>query len=154
HDPNEVGLFLSMLGFLCLYQLTDLKIGALRFLWFFPIGVFLYALSLTASRGGLLSLLVGLVVFAIYKFKSQKAIYFLMLVIPLLFVGLAGRQTSISTQAGTAQTRFGLWDDWFQEFRQNPVVGVGPGIGAEVKKDGKVDWLGTKHCAHNSYLQP
>lgn len=155
HDPNEVGVFLSMLGFLCLYQLTDAKAGAARFLWLIPIGVFLYSLALTSSRGGLLSMMVGVCVFAVYKFRAQKAIFFLMLVIPLIFIAFAGRQTTISAGEETAQTRFGLWEDWFEEFRYHPFFGVGPKIVSDSSKGGgPQNWMGEKHVAHNSYLQP
>ncbi len=172
HDPNEVAVFLSMLTFLCAYQLTDKKAGVARYLWLLPIAVFLFSIFLTRSRGGLLSLLTGMTVFALYGFRPKdvgsailgggrrgrvpvKGFFFLAVSVPVLLVAAGSRQTDISSQTGTMQTRFGLWSDWLQEFRQNPVVGVGPKIiSQEAAPDAVVSYEPTKHCAHNSYLQP
>jgi putative inorganic carbon (HCO3(-)) transporter len=164
HDPNEVGVFLSMLTFLSGFLFTNKQAGVARLFWLLPMGVFLFCVSLTASRGALLSLLTGMAAFAIYGFPSRdglsrvpiKGLVFLGVTVPVLLLALGGRQTDISTSASTAQTRFGLWSDWLQDFRGNPVFGVGPTIassaGAPDSFSKLGDW-GGKQCAHNSYLQ-
>lgn len=169
HDANEAGVFCGVLTFLCGYQLGNRRLGLLRVLWIAPIGVFLYALYLTQSRGGLLALMVGMTAFALYGFQPKTppslgapppkripvaGLAFLLVAIPLVLILFAGRQTDVSTNATTAQTRFGLWSDWLQDFRDNPLFGVGPKIlSTELKPDetGRPD--GWKLLAHNSYLQ-
>jgi len=74
------------------------------------------------------------------------------LVLPLLFLGFAGRQTSISLSSGTGNSRIGLWSDWMDEFRAHPVIGISPKVISEVV-DTKAPGATVKHCAHNSYLQ-
>ncbi|MEI7686374.1 MAG: O-antigen ligase family protein, partial [Planctomycetota bacterium] len=167
HDANEVGVFVSVLTFLCGYQLTNKKLGMLRFLWSVPIGIFLYSIFLTMSRGGLLAFLTGLTLFSLYAFRpklsyagaprksSMMGLVFLGLAVPLVLIAFGGRQTEISTNATTAQHRFGLWSDWLQEFRENPLIGVGPKIMSTDINPETMAFVGDrKLLAHNSYLQP
>lgn len=171
HDANEVGVFSSVLIFLSGFKLMNKSAGASRLLWAIPIGIFLCALFLTQSRGGLLALLVGLTVFAIYGFQPKTDLaslvsgsrrkppmmgfVFLALAVPVILIAFGGRQTDISTNANTAQTRFGLWSEWLQEFRYNPVVGVGPKVLSTDVNPETVGYIGDrKLLAHNSYLQP
>jgi O-antigen ligase len=166
--PNEVAVFLSVLTFLCGYQFNNKKIGLARFLWLVPIGLFLFCIFLTRSRGGLLALLAGLVVFAIYASRQANApalaasaapprkspimsILLLACVIPMLLL-VGGRQTEISTNTNTAQTRFGTWSDWLLDFRYNPIIGVGPRLGPRADRDHAAG-LEDRLLAHNSFLQ-
>lgn len=165
HDANEVGVFTSILCFLCGYQLTNRRMGMARFLWAVPIGIFLYSLYLTQSRGGLLSFIVGLTVFSLYAFRpkslaagtrkqSALGIAFLAVVLPIVLIAFGGRQTNISTNAHTAQTRFGLWSDWLQEFRSHPLFGVGPRVmSTSIDPEKQIYVADRKMLAHNSYLQ-
>jgi len=167
HDANEVGVFVSVLTFLCGYQLTNKKLGMARWLWAVPIGLFLYAIFLTKSRGGLLAFLTGLTLFSFYAFRPKRSyagpqrkssmmgIVFLGLAVPLVLIAFGGRQTEISTNATTAQHRFGLWSDWLQEFRDNPLIGVGPKImSTDINPETMANVGDRKLLAHNSYLQP
>jgi putative inorganic carbon (HCO3(-)) transporter len=167
HDANEVGVFVSVLTFLCGYQLTSKKHGLARLIWAVPIGLFLFAIFLTKSRGGLLAFLAGLTLFSLYAFRpkmsyfgpkrksSMMGVVFLGLAVPLVLIAFGGRQTEISTNATTAQHRFGLWSDWLQEFRENPLIGVGPKIMSTDINPETMAFVGDrKLLAHNSYLQP
>ncbi len=173
HDPNEVAIFLGMLTFLCAFYLTDKRAGAARLLWLFPMAVFLFSIYLTRSRGGLLSLFAGMGVFAVYGFRKNdvsaaltgasrpprvpvKGLLFLGLCVPLLLFAYGGRQTDVSGDSTTVETRFGLWSDWLQEFRGSPLIGIGPNVISQemiAQATGNFEYTG-KHCAHNSYLQP
>lgn len=152
HDPNEFCVFLGVLCILTLHRLTDPASGLSRLLWLLPLGLFIYGINLTKSRGGLLALLVGLAAMSICKWGVRRTALFGALVAPVVVIGLAGRQTEISISAGTGQARLELWSDWMMKFRGSPVLGESPTItlgGAEPKE---MRWS-YQQLAHNSYLQ-
>ena len=151
-DPNEVAVLLTVMFFLCGYQWRHRAYGIFRHLWTLPMGIFLGAIGFTMSRGGLLALIVGTVVFAVYRYSSKRALVFSSFALVALFLLFAGRQTEISSSTTTGAGRIGLWSDWLDEFRQSPVIGVGPKFEAE-EVVVAVDQAAEKHCAHNSYLQ-
>ena len=55
HDPNDLCLMLVVAMAICFYFSGDRKFGFLRFGMLIPVGVFGYAMTLTYSRGGLIS---------------------------------------------------------------------------------------------------
>ncbi|MFO0865532.1 MAG: O-antigen ligase family protein [Gemmataceae bacterium] len=161
-DPNEACVYLSMLCIYALHGLTDRASGIWRVLWIAPLALFLVAIASTQSRGGLLALLVGLVVYWIYSFGGKKGVMYCLLGVPVVLVAFAGRQTQFSG-ATTGSTRIGLWSDWMDEFRNNPILGIGPkvksigdAVGAPAPSaddDDRSQRAELKHLAHNSYLQ-
>ena len=153
HDPNEFCVFLGVLCMLTLHQLTNPRSGLSRLLWFFPMGLFIYGINLTKSRGGLLALLVGLATMSICKWGVRRTVLLGMLVMPLLAIGLAGRQTEISVSAGTGQARLELWRDWMMKFRGSPLLGESPMIATvDAAQPKELRW-NYQQLAHNSYLQ-
>lgn len=180
NDPNEVAVFLSALTFLCAFQWRSQFYGFGRHIWLIPIAVFLVAIGLTKSRGGLLALLAGIAAFAVYRFQGApglapgvhgrrtgawKAVAFLVLAMPLMLVFFGGRQTEFGLEGSTGQGRIALWSDWLQEFGTSPLWGISPAVasaaaGKEQQLEGgkgvRVRALretGPSHLAHNSYLQ-
>ena len=113
-----------------------------------PLATFLGAIAFTMSRGGFLALLVGMVVFAIYRFQGTKtvqvapgmyietykrgggkAIAFLIVMVPIMLVGFGGRQSTYdSNQGSSSSNRIELWADWLQEVKGHPILGVSPTI--------------------------
>ena len=176
-DPNEVAVFLAMLTFLCAYQWQNRAAGAIRQLWLLPMAVFLGAIAFTSSRGGFLSLLTGLVAFAIYRFQgktlvqvapgvavevykpggAKRAVGFVLLLLPFMLIAFAGRQTNIDPSKGTGNERIGLWSDWLYIFRTQPLLGVSPDVApaTDNPEEGstRLASLDVTHLAHNSYLQ-
>ncbi len=73
HDPNELGVLIAVLIVLGLYWLTDRRSGHGAVLWVGPLVLFLYAMSLTQSRGALLALLAGLAVLLVARFGWRIA---------------------------------------------------------------------------------
>ena len=119
--------------------------GFLRFFWLPPVGVFLYGIYLTQSRGGLLSLLASLGTVFYFRWGWKRALLFGALATALLFAVAKGRITSLSQalEVGTGQSRVQIWAEGLRLFRQRPVFGIGTGNYAE--EVGLV--------AHNSFLQ-
>jgi hypothetical protein len=158
-DPNELCVLLAALVPLGLYRVaTGSPIG--RLLWLGPLALFLYAIALTHSRGGFLAFVTGLAVLAGLRFGWRRTALLGTLGLPLVLVAFAGRQTNISANVGTGQTRIQLWSDWMLVFRENPLLGQGMSQnpandeqGAEGSSQGGTGWLERKHLAHNSYLQ-
>lgn len=143
HDPNELGVLISVSVVLGLYWASDLSSGPARLLWLAPLALFFYAMSLTQSRGALLALLAGLTVFLVSRHGWRTALLLGVFLVPALFMSLGDRQTDLSTQEGTAQDRIQIWSDAVMTMRQAPLFGVGREVFA--KQEGLV--------AHNSYLQ-
>jgi O-antigen ligase len=141
-DPNDLCILLVISLLLSLYWLNDVRSGFLRLAMIGPLLLFAYALSRTQSRGGMLALLAGLGVFMRMRFGWVRSLLLGMVLVPLLLVVFAGRQTSISTSEGTAQERIQIWSDGLALFRQSPLFGIGVH-----EYDRQVG-----HVAHNSYI--
>ncbi len=142
-DPNEIGVLISVAFLLGLYWLFDSRSGPLRFLWAAPLVFFLYALTLTQSRGAVLALAAGIGVFLTARFGWRTALVVGALLVPAGALFLAGRMTALSTGEGTAQERIQIWSDGLMLMREAPLFGVG-----KDKFDAAIG-----HVAHNSYLQ-
>jgi O-antigen ligase len=152
-DPNDLCLMLAACVPLCLFSLTDRRFGPLSAVWLGPLALFLYAISLTHSRGGLLALLAGLAAILHKRLGGRKALLAGLVLLPLVLVFFAGRQTNFSTGSGTSQSRIQLWREWLDEFRTAPHVGVGAFVAKEDEAETKTYQEGIKHVAHNAYLQ-
>jgi O-antigen ligase len=142
HDPNDLCILLVISLLLALYWLTDTRSGLLRLAMIGPLLLFAYALSRTQSRGGMLALLAGLGVFMRMRFSWVQSLLLGLVLLPILLLAFAGRQTSISTTEGTAQERIQVWSDGLALFRGSPLFGIGVD---EYNKE-----IG--HVAHNSYI--
>jgi O-antigen ligase len=126
------------------YGLSDQRSGPWRIIWVALLGLFGYALTLTQSRGGFLALMVGSLVLIYAHFGVRRLIPLAVIILPVLFVLFAGRQTNIdlSNSGDTGHARIELWSDGLALFRQTPLFGIGAGEYAE--QVGLV--------AHNSYV--
>jgi O-antigen ligase len=142
-DPNELGVLAAVLVVLVVYWLTDRRCGAARFLWLGPLALFLYAVTLTQSRGALLALVAGVVVLLVARFGWRTGLLAGVVAASALLLLAAGRQAELSTGNGTAQDRIQIWSDALVTMREAPLFGVGRDMFA--KREGLV--------AHNSYLQ-
>jgi hypothetical protein len=141
-DPNDIcGVFVVGV-LLSLYWLTDVRQGFARLLWAGPLAVFAYAMAMTYSRGGFLALLAGLVVLLQARYGWKRGLGLAALALPVLFVALAGRTTSLSATEGTGNQRLQIWSDALMTMRTAPAFGVGMG---EFGKEGE-------YAAHNSYV--
>jgi hypothetical protein len=125
NDPNDLSLILVEGILICLYGLARGGRGPLRWAWLAPLLTFGYALALTKSRGGFLALLAALVVLFRARYGWRKTLVLGAVALPVLLLGFAGRQTSLSTGQGTSQERIKLWSEGLDLFRQSPLFGIG-----------------------------
>jgi hypothetical protein len=124
-DPNDLSILLVVSVLLALYWITDRESSPLRLFWVGPLLLFLYALSLTQSRGGLLALLAALFLMLRIRFGWRMALMLGAGLVPLMLVFFAGRQTDLSTSHGTGQDRIQLWSEGLLQFRHSPLFGIG-----------------------------
>jgi O-antigen ligase len=142
NDPNDFALLLVVGVPLSLYFLTDKRLGIGRLVWLLPLGLFMLALALTYSRGGFLAFMAGLLVLIRSRLSLAKSLAAAALVVPVLLVLFAGRQTNISTSVNTGQARVDMWAHGLVMFQQAPLFGIGENLYSQ--EAGQV--------AHNSYV--
>ena len=125
NDPNDLCLILVFGILLSIYLRDTSAPGMGRLLYLSPVLVFFYALSLTRSRGGLLTLAAGFLGYFGSRFGSKKAVLILLLCAPLAMLLFSGRQTDIKLSGGTSHDRVNLWRDGMVLFKQYPLFGIG-----------------------------
>src|SRR5262249_1667633 len=114
-NPNDLSRIVVVGMTICLYGLGGRSLGGLRYLCVAPLGFFGYAVTVAYSRGGFIGLLVTLLVLFQTRFGTKKMLVLVAVFFPVLFALSAGRQTEISSETETVQSRIRLWSDGFQE---------------------------------------
>ena len=144
HDPNDFSLILVVAIVVCGYTICQVHEPWRRLLLLFPVAIFGYALLLTRSRGGFTAAGGALLVFLAARHGWRNMIPLACVLLPILVVAFAGRQThlDLNNPDDTFQARLGLWSESFDLFRAEPVFGIG--------EDKLRDLIG--HVCHNSYL--
>jgi len=142
-DPNDFALVLVSAMILCAQFLFEQRRWLVKPLLLIPIGLMGYALGLTSSRGGLLSLILGSVVVITCRLPWRRSVPLLLIVLPAFFVIFGGRQTNIDLDddEDTFQGRVILCRDALVLFHGAPIFGIGYNMMAD--ENGTV--------AHNSY---
>jgi O-antigen ligase len=136
-DPNDLSLMLVISVVISTYGLLERR----SWVWVAPLGLFVYALLLTRSRGGFLALLAGVLVLLLAR-HGRKAVRLGIVILPVLFGIFAGRQTDFTIRGSTGQTRIELWSEGMELFRAHPLFGIG-----STMFDDRVG-----HVAHNSFI--
>ncbi len=140
-DPNDLSLMIVGCVIYSMYLLGDRSVALpRRALWLLPLPLLFQTLILTSSRGGAMSLMLGVGVYAFLRFR-WRILPLAVLALPLLLRG-GGRQVDFDVSGGSGQTRIALWDKWIEMFLANPLLGVGCSQGPKY----------TSQVAHNSYL--
>ncbi len=161
-NPNDFALDLALIFPLAFALLLSTRNVAWKALWFVSMGLVIYTVLATYSRGGLLALLVGAGV-ATWEFavKGRRLRWILLLVMSGLVIvilsGPAGYGRRLATifnpnddVTGSAQDRTVLAERAWSVTVHSPLWGVGPGNFQVVSGTSDAhDW----HDAHNTYLQ-
>jgi putative inorganic carbon (hco3(-)) transporter len=144
-DPNDLCNILVIGILISLFVMLDYRRGFRRLLWVAPLGMFLYALKLTHSRGGLMTLSAGVFTFLQARFGWKKTVLVAGLLLPVAIVLFSGRQmqVNVSSTEDTSQLRIQIWAEGFSLFPQAPLFGIGMG---EYCEQVRVE-------AHNSFVQ-
>jgi O-Antigen ligase len=143
NDPNDLCLILMTGSSCAVYRAMTAGSVAGRIVWLAPIALFVYAVLLTQSRGGLLSVLAAGIVWGHSYLGWRKLALALLVLVPVAASFIAGRQADMDLGRGdTAHQRFELWWDGFNALARNPITGIGVGEYA--------DEMG--FVAHNSFV--
>jgi putative inorganic carbon (hco3(-)) transporter len=143
-NPNDLSRILVVGAALSVYFLRESP----RLFW--PVLVsmaagFVYALTLTYSRGGLLALMAtGVILWQILFGGWRSAVLGAVAAMVVLAVAGGSRLTDLSTGAGTGQQRIQLWLEGFEALWESPLLGIGA--------DRYPDVTGGL-AAHNSFVQ-
>jgi O-antigen ligase len=145
-DPNELAALINQGLIICFgFGLVRQRGTPLhkRLSWLAASGLLLHGLTLTASRGGLLSLMASILVY-LFARVGRRAILAAGLVLPLLIAAAGGRQLDFggAMGSGTGRTRVELWDAYLGHFRANLLLGIGYGNSLNLES----------HVAHNSFI--
>ena len=141
-DPNDLAQILGVGIILCLYATQLTRRWLVRGLWAVPCLVMLYGIYLSQSRGGLMAFGVGMMVLFVTRYGWKKSVILIALALPVITV-FSGRQTSLSTEEGSAQSRVQLWADSIEAVKTWPIMGCGAGAMGDFYMS---------QVAHNTYL--
>jgi putative inorganic carbon (HCO3(-)) transporter len=142
-DPNDLAITVVAGFALTLVRIIQLR-GAAKIFPVLACGIMIWAVFLSASRGGLLSMLVVIVGFFL-TFSRYKA---LGMTVAVLF-GLAviiimpSRMTDFDSTEESANDRFAFWQNGISQFVHSPIRGIG--------YNGYKDINGGR-AAHNSFV--
>lgn len=148
NDPNDLCLILATGSLCCLTRSSLTSSIVMRFVWLCPIVWFIYAMTLTFSRGGMLGLGAGVVSLIYARFGARKTLPLSLLLIPTILFVFAGRQSNIDLgdSGDTSQGRIQIWAEGFNIVCRSPVsLALGIGVDQYVDEVGRV--------AHNSFVQ-
>ncbi len=79
------------------------------------------------SRGGILTLLAGLVAFFFLRFRGKKAIAAAVVMVALVLAFAPARMGNLSSKEESAHEREGVWEKGYVMWRSSPIIGVGKG---------------------------
>ena len=125
-DPNDLALVFVVAVPILLAQLTGRGFIALKWIGLACLGVVLYAVYLTNSRGGMLAIMVAMAFFFVKR--SRHALIGGMLggtAALAAFVFGPTRLGKLSVEEASAAGRLDAWYYGFQLLKSNPLFGVG-----------------------------
>ncbi|MEM9742749.1 MAG: O-antigen ligase family protein [Pseudomonadota bacterium] len=140
-DPNDTGMILVMaLPWLFLYRAQSSAVVG-RFAALFSIGLHLWAIYLTNSRGTYVALAASLGMYLAIRYNMVRALIATSVVAPLVLL-LGPARIFVSGDQST-QDRIDAWYQGFQLFNWHPINGVGMN-----------HFMDHHHkAAHNSWVQ-
>ena len=171
-NPNHLGAFLSFVLFLSLGWLCFGRGGAALKLWLgFMIVAMAVGMSLTVSRGALMGLAAGGLVYTVLAlwivWQTQRHFFWSLLGGGLVLILLAGAvlwkvndeylRQRMGNNSMTDDIRFGIWDTAVVQFQQAPLLGEGARMfydgGIKYRSEKISTWLSEPQFAHNEFLQ-
>jgi O-antigen ligase len=165
-NPNWLAISLALgipMAWHLLYKKNENKIFLLINTLYIPLTIF--AVVLTASRGGLITTFVGLTVIPITFIHQQNRVKLLIsfIIIIIILVSIIAKpdtfgnlERNIDRLAGTGEMiqtgqlnyRDVIWRAGFKVFSENSIIGVGAGSYSQAVES----LLGSRYGAHNAYL--
>lgn len=126
NDPNDLGmLFVACVPMAAYLGSRGGLMGLRRLFWTLVLGVLVYGIYLTDSRGALLALLAVLGVF-VWQRRGLFTAGALGVAAVAVLLALPSRFAEIDPEEESAQGRVESWYEGLQMFREHPLFGVGP----------------------------
>lgn len=126
-DPNDLAMALLLVVPFLLTAMLDAGHGMLRrLLALAMIGVLIYAVYLTHSRGGFVGLAAIAAAYGYRRVGRVAAVVGAVVLFGVLLAG-SGRNREISSSEESAQGRIQAWAAGFEMLKAKPVLGVGTG---------------------------
>jgi len=130
-DPNDLALTFVIIIPILLYHIFG------RFSIFTKIlsstfaGAILYAIYLTNSRGGMLSLAAVCCFYAVKKYSKIAGIVVSVLIIVAMIAAGPSRFSELTGEDDSSQGRIDAWREGIYMLRSNPIFGIGYGMFTE-----------------------
>ena len=124
-DPNDLGMLFVFCVPLAGYFLGRASLLVKPF-WLALMGLFVYSIYLTDSRGTMLTLLLLMAVYFWRKFGTVVTSTVGVLALPIVFV--ATRLATIDTEESSTAGRLDAWFAGLQMFESSPLFGIGSGL--------------------------
>ena len=125
NDPNDLGLVMVMALPMAIYLFLQAASKFNKALWLSSVGLILYGVYLTESRGSLLSVLAIVGVYFSKKIGVLKTVASIVILSPMAVL-LSARMTEIDPSEESAAGRVEAWYEGVQMFTSYPLFGVGP----------------------------
>jgi O-antigen ligase len=125
-DPNDLALIINTVLPLVILWLFESRSILVKIYAFFVIIIFVYAIFLTASRGGLLCLGLMAILIGMRKFGKIVGVGAGLAIMAALVV-LGPRMNTISPEEASSYGRLEAWVVGMQLFKHSPLIGVGFG---------------------------
>ena len=123
-DPNDLALVINTVLPLCLILIAKSRSALVRLYNGFLAAVFIFAIFLTESRGGLLSLGAMAMLFFYHRFGKIVGIPMgIMAMVALVLLG--PRMDTISTEEASSYGRLEAWSLALDLFKESPLFGIG-----------------------------
>lgn len=124
-DPNDMGLFFLTVIPMLIYLMARSHF-IFRLVYLFALGIILYGVYLTESRGTTLGIAALVALFAARKFGFMISIGIAAAAL-VLIMGLNSRVAQIDPGEASAKGRVDAWEEGYYMTRDNPIFGVGVG---------------------------
>lgn len=165
---NQMAGFLLFLIPIVFQLFLNVSSRPIRYALLFLLTFFFFALILTSSRGGWISMGGGLTIFTLFNFKRMLVQFkplMLMIVVLLLTFPLIAKSPTITQKVKTIQAdvksetrtvsgnlRVTVWQNSIRIIKDYPILGVGPGAFGSAYYAYQTDpWLYSRY-AHNHFL--
>jgi O-antigen ligase len=125
NNPNDLARILLIAMPLALFGMVHATSRVWRLFGALAFALFVYALVLTYSRGGLLGFCTGAGMLFLTRYGWRKTFFAAAVSIPIMLVVLQARRSGLSIGEGTGQHRVLIWSDGLGALRDSPLFGIG-----------------------------
>lgn len=124
NDPNDIGMFLVITLPFVIFFYKNSNSFIPKILYLTCIGILLYAIYLTNSRGSILGILSMVGFYMKNRIGIAKSVILGLLAMPLAVI-MPSRMSEVASSDASAMGRLDAWYSGFHMFFSNPLSGIG-----------------------------